>query len=289
MRAHAPPITASENGNGNGAETAYTARYVAIVSDGSARWAQGRGEKIAAGHDAAADTVLARIADAIDLGIEELTLYAFSTENWARPAGEVAALLAMLAKRILNDTPTLNEQGVRVRFIGRRDRAGAELTQAMQTSEQLTGANRRLSVYVAFDYGGRDEILSAAERYRGGGEAEFAQLMHCAEMHDPDLVIRTSGEKRLSNFLLWQSAYSELVFRDELWPDFTRRGLEECLAEYAARSRRFGGREGAADTNGARAHAQSTNGTPSAPGAVPQAAQAILPDVLARASRRAVE
>jgi undecaprenyl diphosphate synthase len=216
---------------------------VAIVSDGSARWAQAQGLARSAGHEAAADTVLARIADAVPLGIEELTLYAFSTENWARPAEEVAALLAMLAKRIAQDTPVLHAQGVRVRFIGRRDRAGDELACAMQSSEALTAANRALDVYVAFDYGGRDEILQAAERYHGGGEAAFAKLMHRAEMHDPDLVIRTSGEKRLSNFLLWQAAYSELVFRDELWPDFTRGALQECLAEYAERSRRFGGRE----------------------------------------------
>jgi undecaprenyl diphosphate synthase len=215
---------------------------VAIVSDGSARWAHARGLTIGAGHDAAADTVLARISDAVDLGVEELTLYAFSTENWARPAEEVADLLAMLGKRIEADTPALHAQGVRVQFIGRRDRAGDELACAMHASEALTAANVGLGVYVAFDYGGRDEILSAAERYRGGGEAEFSRLMHGGEMHDPDLVIRTSGEKRLSNFLLWQAAYSELVFRDELWPEFTRVALEECLAEYAERSRRFGGR-----------------------------------------------
>lgn len=246
MRAQAPPTSATVTENGRGAHNGHRARYVAIVSDGSARWAQARGLAIGAGHDAAADTVVARIADAADLGVEELTLYAFSTENWARPDEEVAALLAMLAKRIAADTPNLHEQGVRVRFIGRRNRAGDELACAMHASETLTAANDGLRVYVAFDYGGRDEIVSAAEQYRGGGEAEFAKLMHCAEMHDPDLVIRTSGEKRLSNFLLWQAAYSELVFRDELWPDFSRAALEECLAEYAVRSRRFGGREAVA-------------------------------------------
>ncbi|MDQ6810299.1 MAG: polyprenyl diphosphate synthase, partial [Actinomycetota bacterium] len=241
MRGRVPPTTEVAAENGHGAHGGHRARYVAIVSDGSARWAHARGLTIGAGHDAAADTVLARIADAVELGIEELTLYAFSTENWARPAEEIADLLAMLAKRIAADTPTLHEQDVRVRFIGRRDRAGDELACAMHASERLTAANDGLSVYVAFDYGGRDEILSAAERYHGGGEAEFSKLMHCAEMHDPDLLIRTSGEKRLSNFLLWQAAYSELVFRDELWPEFTRGALEECLAEYAERTRRFGG------------------------------------------------
>jgi undecaprenyl diphosphate synthase len=219
-----------------------TPRYVAIVSDGSARWASARGLMVKEGHDAAADTVLARIADAIQLGIRELTLYAFSTENWQRPEPEVRALLRMLARRIAADTPTLQKQNVRVQFIGRRDRAGEQLARQMQASEQLTEANGGLRVYVAFDYGGRDEIVRAAERYRGGGEAAFAKLMHSAEMHDPDLVIRTSGEQRLSNFLLWQAAYSELVFRSELWPDFGAEAFEECLAEYAARQRRFGRR-----------------------------------------------
>jgi undecaprenyl diphosphate synthase len=218
------------------------ARYVAIVSDGSARWASGRGLSVKDGHDAAADTVIARIADAVALGIRELTLYAFSTENWQRPEPEVRALLAMLAKRIAADTPTLHVQNVRVRFIGRRDRAGEELASEMHASELLTKDNGGLRVYVAFDYGGRDEIVRAAEHYSSGGEAAFAKLMPSSEMHDPDLVIRTSGEQRLSNFLLWQAAYSELVFRRELWPDFGAEAFEECLAEYAVRQRRFGRR-----------------------------------------------
>jgi undecaprenyl diphosphate synthase len=237
----APNDPHGANGNGNG--VLHTApRYVAIVSDGSARWAEARGVPISAGHDAAADTVLARILDAIELGIAELTVYAFSTENWVRPSGEVKALLRMLARRITADTPTLDAQGVRVKFIGRRQRAGAQLAEAMGASERQTVNNTGLRVHVAFDYGGRDEILKAALRYNGGGEAAFARLLHCSEMHDPDLVIRTSGEQRLSNFLLWQSAYSELVFCDELWPDFGREAFEECLAEYSRRRRRFGGR-----------------------------------------------
>src|SRR5271166_1295747 len=281
MRVKAPPTTATVTGNGRGAHSGHRARHVAIVSDGSARWAQGRGLSISAGHDAAADTVIARIADAVDLGIEELTLYAFSTENWARPAREVHALLGMLAKRIEADTPGLHREGVRVRFIGRRDRAGDELACAMHASEALTADNSGLAVYVAFDYGGRDEIVRAAERYRGGGEAEFAELMHCSGMHDPDLVIRTSGEKRLSNFLLWQAAYSELVFRDELWPDFGRAAFEECLAEYAERSRRFGGRHaGAASANGTLPTVTRPKSRRSAPAARPQAAQTIQPDVI---------
>ncbi len=223
-------------------QQAARARHVAIVSDGSARWALKRGLPISAGHEAAADTVIARIADALELGVQELTLYAFSTENWGRPRGEIETLLQMLAARIETDTPRLHARGVRVRFIGRRDRAGPALTSAMREAERLTRTNAALQVYVALDYGARHEIVSAAARYRGGGEREFATLMHATEMHDPDVVIRTSGERRLSNFLLWQAAYSELVFRDELWPDFSRQAFEESLAEYALRRRRFGQR-----------------------------------------------
>jgi undecaprenyl diphosphate synthase len=221
------------------------ARHVAIVSDGSARWAQAHGLSLREGHEAAADTVIARIADALQLGVRQLTLYAFSTENWARPAEEVAALVQMLARRIAADTPSLHEQRVRVQFIGRRDRAGETLARAMADAERLTERNTDLEVFVAFDYGGRDEIVRAAARYAGGGEAEFARLLQAPRMHDPDLLIRTSGEQRLSNFLLWQAAYSELVFRDELWPDFGRVAFEECLGEYAQRTRRFGTRAAA--------------------------------------------
>jgi undecaprenyl diphosphate synthase len=220
-------------------------RHVAIVSDGSARWAHAHGLSIGEGHEAAADTVIARVGDAIELGVRQLTLYAFSTENWARPAHEVSVLVSMLARRIAADTPALHAQGVRVQFIGRRDRAGVALAEAMQGAEQLTAGNTTIDVYVAFDYGGRDEIVRAAERYQGGGEAEFAKLLQAPGLHDPDLLIRTSGEQRLSNFLLWQAAYSELVFREELWPDFERLSFVECLDEYAERSRRFGARTAA--------------------------------------------
>ena len=241
MSAHGTPTITATRRTRTARETS-AARYVAIVSDGSARWAHARGLSIEQGHDAAADTVMARIGDAIDLGVQELTLYAFSTENWTRPRAEVQALLGMLARRIAADTPRLDEQGVRVRFIGRRDRAGDELACQMDSSELITAANSGLRVFVAFDYGGRDEIVRAAERYSGGGEAAFAKLMPSAAMHDPDLVIRTSGEKRLSNFMLWQAAYSELVFRDELWPDFGREAFEQSLLEFSDRRRRFGGR-----------------------------------------------
>ena len=220
-------------------------RHVAIVSDGSARWAHARGLSIGYGHEAAVDTVVARIGDAIELGIEELTLYAFSTENWTRPEGEVEELLGMLARRIAADAPALHELGVRVRFIGRRDRGGSELAEQMRVAEELTAGNRDLRVYVAYDYGGRDEIVRAALRFKDGGEDTFARLLNDGEMRDPDLVIRTGGEQRLSNFLLWQAAYAELLFREELWPDFDRLALEECLEQYGERRRRFGGRDSA--------------------------------------------
>jgi len=199
-------------------------RYVAIITDGNGRWARARGLSVNEGHDAGADTVKARLRDAVDLGVQELTVYSFSTENWSRPAEEVDA------------------EGVRMRFIGRREGVPAELVERMRWAEALTDANRRITLFVAFNYGGRAEIIDAARRFAGGSEEEFRQCLYAPEMHDPDLIIRTSGERRLSNYLLWQSAYSELVFRDELWPDFGREALEQSLAEFSERRRRFGGR-----------------------------------------------
>ena len=218
------------------------ARYIAIITDGNGRWAQQRGMPVLEGHRAGADVVKARLRDAVDLGVRELTVYSFSTENWSRSPGEVAGLMAMFAERIDGETPELHDQGVRMRFIGRRDGVPADLVERMAWAEELTEDNDRITMFVAFNYGGRPEILDAAARYEGGGEAAFRALLYAPEMHDPDLIIRTSGERRLSNYLLWQSAYSELVFRDELWPDFTREAFEAALEEYASRERRFGGR-----------------------------------------------
>jgi undecaprenyl diphosphate synthase len=219
-----------------------SARYVAIITDGNGRWARARGVPVNEGHSAGADTVKARLRDAAELGIRELTVYSFSTENWSRPAEEVTGLLEMLSRRISGETPELHEQQVRMRFIGRRDRVSQELVEQMRWAEALTQENERITLFVAFDYGGRAEILDAARRFNGGTEEEFRRCLYAPEMHDPDLVIRTSGERRLSNYLLWQSAYSELVFRDELWPDFTREALEQSLIEFSERRRRFGGR-----------------------------------------------
>ena len=186
----------------------------------------------------------ARLKDAADLGVRELTVYSFSTENWSRSAEEVSALMRMFAERIDGETPELRDEGVRMRFVGRRDdaRVPRVLVERMEWAEAQTSGGELVTLFVAFNYGGRAEILDAAARYAGGGEDAFRAALYAPEMHDPDLIIRTSGERRLSNYLLWQSAYSELVFRDELWPDFSRAALEECLAEFDARRRRFGGR-----------------------------------------------
>jgi undecaprenyl diphosphate synthase len=219
------------------------ARYVAIITDGNGRWARRRGLPVMAGHEAGADTVKARLRDAVDLGIAELTVYSFSTENWSRSAQEVSALMEMFGRRIDRETPELHEEGVRMRFIGRReDPVPAELIDRMNWAEEVTQANRRITLFVAFNYGGRAEILDAARAFSGRDEEEFRALLYAPEMHDPDLIIRTSGERRLSNYLLWQGAYSELVFRDELWPDFSRQAFEQSLDEFGARQRRFGGR-----------------------------------------------
>jgi undecaprenyl diphosphate synthase len=218
------------------------ARHVAIITDGNGRWAKARGLSVEEGHQAGADVVQARLRDAVELGIRELTVYSFSTENWTRSAEEVTALMRMFSQRIASETPELKEEGVRMRFIGSRDRVPEALAEQMDWAMAETSGNDRITLFVAFNYGGRQEILDAAERYTGGGEDLFRAHLYAPEMHDPDLVIRTSGEQRLSNYLLWQSAYSELVFRDELWPDFDRGAFEASLAEYASRVRRFGGR-----------------------------------------------
>jgi undecaprenyl diphosphate synthase len=218
------------------------ARYVAIITDGNGRWAQQHGLPVIEGHQAGADVVKARLRDAVEFGISEMTVYSFSTENWSRPAEEVTALMRMFSQRIASETPELNDEGVRMRFIGQRERVTPALLEQMDWAEAQTAANDRITLYVAFNYGGRAEVLDAAARYSGGGEEAFRRLLYAPEMHDPDLIIRTSGEQRMSNYLLWQSAYSELVFADELWPDFSREAFRGALDEFERRRRRFGGR-----------------------------------------------
>ena len=219
-----------------------SAKYVAIITDGNGRWAQQRDLPVVEGHRAGADTVKARLRDAVELGVQELTVYSFSTENWSRSRAEVEGLMAMFAERIDGETPELNEEGVRMRFIGRREGVSGELQERMDWAERETGENSRITLFVAFNYGGRAEILDAAEAYGGGGEEAFRRCLYAPEMHDPDLLIRTSGEQRISNYLLWQCAYSEFVFRDEMWPDFGREAFEESLRTYDERQRRFGAR-----------------------------------------------
>ena len=218
------------------------ARYVAIIMDGNARWATERGLPVLDGHREGARTLKQTVRNAVSLEVQELTVYAFSTENWTRPKWEVKGLMARFAELIESETPELHEEGVRMRFIGRRDGVSKRLRERMDWAEGVTGENSRMTLFVAFNYGGRAEIVDAARRFEGGDEEDFAKLLYAPEMNDPDLLIRTSGEHRLSNYLLWQSAYSELVFSDVLWPDFDRDELAAALEEYASRERRFGAR-----------------------------------------------
>ena len=217
--------------------------------DGNGRWATKHGVGVAEGHRAGSRALRPIVETSIDLGLESLAVYAFSTENWTRSDDEIGALMDTFAETIERELPDLVEQGVRVRFIGRRDRAPDELQERMARLERETKRNDRLSLWIAFDYGGRAELVEAARRLVASGmapedvdENTFAAQLYAPAMPDPDLLIRTSGELRISNFLLWQLAYSELVFVDTLWPDFGPRQLQDALEAYARRRRRFGGR-----------------------------------------------
>jgi undecaprenyl diphosphate synthase len=225
------------------------ARSVAIILDGNARWARREGVPIAEGHRAGTRAVRRTVEAAIDLGVETLTIYAFSTENWTRPDDEVGDIIEIFGETIERELPDLCKQGVRVRFIGRRDRMPEWLQERMATLERETEANTRLDLWIAFDYGGRAELVEAARRLVADGvapedvdEEAIASRLYAPDLPDPDLLIRTSGEVRISNFLLWQLAYAELVFVDTFWPDFGEEQLRAALAEYARRKRRFGGR-----------------------------------------------
>ncbi|HWG57263.1 MAG TPA: polyprenyl diphosphate synthase [Gaiellaceae bacterium] len=225
------------------------ARSVAIIMDGNGRWAERRGLPVSEGHREGTRALRRTVEAAIDLGVTSLAVYAFSTENWARPPDEVAALMEIFGETIERELPDLAKQGVRTRFMGRRDRAPEWLLERMEALEAETAHLDRLSLWVAFDYGGRADVVEAARRLVQDGvppdevdEAAFAQRLYAPELPDPDLLIRTSGEVRVSNFLLWQLAYSELVFVETLWPDFGEADLRSALGEYASRRRRFGGR-----------------------------------------------
>jgi undecaprenyl diphosphate synthase len=225
------------------------ARAVAIIMDGNARWAAARGLPVEAGHREGTQAVRRTVEAAIDLGIRSLAVYAFSTENWSRPPDEVASLMEIFSETIDRELPDLARQGVRTRFIGRSDRAPDELRAKMERLERETADLDTLDLWIAFDYGGRAEIVEAARRLIAAEtspeevtEDRFASTLYEPEMPDPDVIIRTSGEMRISNFLLWQAAYAELVFVDTLWPDFGIDELRHALDAFAQRRRRYGGR-----------------------------------------------
>ena len=225
--------------------------HVAIIMDGNGRWAKARGLPRVAGHKRGAEAVRRTVTGAAELGIQYLTLYGFSSENWKRPAAEIDDLMGLLRLYLVNEIEELHQKGVRLRVIGQRSRLQADIVRLIEHAEQRTAANRRLNLTVALSYGGRAEIAEAARRVaeevRAGrlepaqvDERRFERFHYTSDMPDPDLLIRTSGEKRISNFLLWQCAYAELVFLDRLWPDFTRDDLEKAITEYHGRDRRYG-------------------------------------------------
>lgn len=223
--------------------------HVAIIMDGNGRWARRRHLPVIAGHRAGTRAVRRVIEAARDAGIGQLTLYSFSTENWSRPTEEVEGLMQLHGEMIDSEVPTLHENDCRVVFVGRREGFSDDLRAKMEWAEDLTAGNRRMILFIAFNYGGRGEIVDAVRRAAAAGvdpaeidEADVARHLYSPLMREADLVIRTSGEKRLSNFLLWQSAYSELYFWDGLWPDFDERQFQRALDDYAARERRYGAR-----------------------------------------------
>ncbi|MGA8487707.1 MAG: polyprenyl diphosphate synthase [Gaiella sp.] len=222
---------------------------VAIVMDGNGRWAEAHAKSVDEGHRAGARALRRTVEAAIDLGIETLVVYAFSTENWTRPSGEVADLMVLLSETIDEELPDLAKQGVRSRFLGRRDRIDPAIQEQMRALEDETASLDTLSLWIAFDYGGRAEIVDAARRLVEDGvpaedvdEAALAERLYAPELGEIDLLIRASGELRISNFLLWELAYAELVFTDTLWPDFDVDDLRAAVEAYAARQRRFGAR-----------------------------------------------
>ncbi len=229
--------------------------HVAIIMDGNGRWAAARGLPRAAGHRAGAQAVRRAIQAAVDHGVSWLTIYAFSSENWRRPASEVLDLTGLLRHYLRHELASLEREGVRLRTLGDRARFDDDIREELARAEQRTAANGRLNLNVALSYGGRDEIVAAARAVAAAArdgrldpaaldEAGFARHLWTCGMPDPDLVIRTSGERRISNFLLWQSAYAELVFLDVLWPDFAEEHFQAALAEFSQRQRRFGARPG---------------------------------------------
>ncbi len=225
--------------------------HVAIIMDGSGRWAQAKGLPRAAGHAQGAEAVRRTVKAASDLGIQYLTLYGFSIENWKRPAKEIADLMGLLRLYLRKEISELHREGVRIRFIGDRSMLAADIISLIEMSEQKTRANTKLDLVIALSYGSRQEITAAVRQLVGdvaAGEISVDAIdekalegrLYTADMPDPDLIVRTSGEQRISNFLLWQSAYAEFVFTDVLWPDFSREKLEDSIEEFSRRGRRYG-------------------------------------------------
>jgi undecaprenyl diphosphate synthase len=226
--------------------------HVAIIMDGNGRWAKARGLPRVAGHRRGADAVRRVVRGAGELGIPVLTLFAFSTENWTRPADEVNDLMGLLRHYLRNELEELHKNGARLRVIGNRAGLAPDIVRDIADAERMTHANSRIDVNICINYGARDEILQATRNLArqvaagelaadGIDEARFEAELLTAGVPDPDLLIRTSGEQRISNFLLWQCAYAELVFVDTLWPDFGKDHLEQAIAEFRRRERRYGG------------------------------------------------
>ncbi|MDQ3567904.1 MAG: polyprenyl diphosphate synthase [Actinomycetota bacterium] len=225
-----------------------TPRHVAIIMDGNGRWARARWLPRAAGHRAGVQVLTPLLETAGELGVETLTLYAFSTENWTRPETEVSTLMSLFLETARGKVPDLNERGARLRFVGRRENLPESVRAAIREAEMLTAANDKLDVYIALNYGGRSEIVDAARRMISAGldpedvnEETFARYLYAPEAPEVDLVIRTSGELRVSNFLLWQIAYAEFYVTDTLWPDFSAKEFRRAIESFSARSRRRGG------------------------------------------------
>jgi undecaprenyl diphosphate synthase len=227
-------------------------RHVAIIMDGNGRWAAARGLPRGEGHRRGVEALRRTVRAAGDLGIEFLTIFSFSAENWSRPASEIRELMGLLRRFIRHDLAELHRNGVRVRVIGERENLDPEITRLLEEAEELTKKNDKLVLIVAFNYGARQEIARAAQRMAAAVAAgdlpitaitaeKLGHYLDASDLPDPDLIIRTSGEQRLSNFLLWQAAYSELVFVPTYWPDFDRLALESAITEYRRRERRFGG------------------------------------------------
>jgi undecaprenyl diphosphate synthase len=226
----------------------YPPQHVAIIMDGNGRWAEQRGLPRLLGHKTGGDNIHHVAELVVNYGIKYLTLYMFSTENWNRPEGEVSGLLNLLAEKIDSETQAFHKANIRLKHLGKLDRLSASLRQKIEASIELTKNNTGLTLCLAFDYGSRNEIVEAARHLLSDGvspisidEAQFSQYLHSSAIPDPDLIIRTGGEMRLSNFLLWQAAYSELYFTPVLWPDFGQKEIEEALLDYKHRQRRFGG------------------------------------------------